>query len=60
MADSNLSLELTDADIIDIDLAGALSEPWPKAKRILKRAAALAFVGAATFGALTYFGIHVA
>jgi len=52
-------LELTQADIVDIELAGAIGQRRLTAKTFVKRAAALAFAGAGVLALCSYFGIDI-
>ncbi|KZT03666.1 Aldo/keto reductase [Laetiporus sulphureus 93-53] len=52
-------LELTDDDIAAIDAAGVIGTRRITARTFLRRAAAVALVGAAVLGACSYLGINV-
>ncbi len=55
----NFPLVLTTEDIASIDAAGAVGAKRLTAKTFVKRAAAVALVGAAALGVCPYLGIDV-
>lgn len=54
-----LIIELTDDDIRDIDIAGAIGARRLTVKTFLRRGVAVALVGAAALGVGAYLGIDI-
>lgn len=52
-------VELTQADIVDIELAGAIGQRRLTAKTFVKRAAGLALVGAGVLALCSYYGFDI-